>query len=78
MEAGLEDLTEVPDVGEITALSLLDWFAQPQSQHLIRRLREAGVNFQSTRQLQDDRFAWKTFVSPGAVSLHPGRGHGTD
>ena len=28
MEAGLEELTEVPDVGEITALSLLDWFAQ--------------------------------------------------
>ncbi len=50
MEAGLEELTEVPDVGEITALSLLDWFAQPQSQHLIRRLKEAGVNFQSTRQ----------------------------
>ena len=46
MEAGLEELTEVPDVGEITALSLLDWFAQPQSQHLIRRLKEAGVNFQ--------------------------------
>ena len=69
MEAGLEDLTEVPDVGEITALSLLDWFAQPQSQHLIRRLREAGVNFQSTRQLQDDRFAGKTFVLTGALSL---------
>ena len=56
-------------MGEITALSLLDWFAQPQSQHLIRRLREAGVNFQSTRQLQDDRFAGKTFVLTGALSL---------
>ena len=69
MEAGLEELTEVPDVGEITALSLLDWFAQPQSQHLIRRLKEAGVNFQSTRQQQDDRFAGKTFVLTGALSL---------
>ena len=69
MSASLEELTEVPDVGAITALNLLDWFAQPQSQHLIRRLREAGVNFQSTRQLRDERFTGKTFVLTGALSL---------
>lgn len=69
MNASLDDLTDLPDIGEITARSILDWFAQPQSQHLISRLREAGVNFRSTRQKLDDRFAGKTFVLTGALSL---------
>lgn len=68
MEASLEDLVNVPDIGEITAQSIHDWFAQPQSQHLIRRLKEAGVNFESTRQVTDTRFAGKTIVLTGALS----------
>ena len=48
MAATEEDLTAVPDIGGITAKSLLDWFSNDQSQHLIRTLREAGVSFDST------------------------------
>lgn len=66
--AGLEELTAVPDVGEITAGFLSNWFAQPQSRHLIERLRQAGVNFQSLREVTDNRFAGKTFVLTGALS----------
>ncbi len=69
MNADLESLTQVPDVGAITAQNILDWFAQPQSKHLIEKLRNAGVNFQSTIQKLDDRFAGKTFVLTGALSL---------
>lgn len=68
MGATLEELTAQPDIGEITAQNILDWFGQPQSQELIRRLREAGVNFSSTRQITDDRFAGKTFVLTGALT----------
>ena len=68
IEASLEELTEVPDVGEVTARYIADWFAQPQSQHLIRRLREAGVNFECKRAVADTRFAGKTFVLTGALS----------
>lgn len=69
MAADLESLTQVPDVGAVTAQNILDWFAQPQSKHLIEKLRSAGVNFLSTIQKQDDRFAGKTFVLTGALSL---------
>lgn len=69
MAATLESLVAIPDVGEITAQNILDWFSQSQSQHLIRRLRDAGVNFQSNRRVLDDRFAGKTFVLTGALSL---------
>ena len=68
MNATVEELTEVPDIGEVTAQSIFDWFRQPQSEHLIRRLREAGVNFASKRVVTDTRFAGKTFVLTGALS----------
>ena len=67
MAADAESLTQVPDVGAVTAQSIADWFAQPQSKHMIQRLREAGVNFESLRQITDTRFAGKTFVLTGAL-----------
>ena len=68
MDATVEELTGVSDVGEITARNIADWFAQPQSRHMIERLREAGVNFESKRVVSDSRFAGMTFVLTGALS----------
>lgn len=68
MEATLEELTQVPDIGEVTAESICEWFAQPQSRHMVRRLKEAGVNFESKRVVTDTRFAGKTIVLTGALS----------
>ena len=63
-----EELTQIPDVGSITAANIYNWFHQEQSKHLIQRLREAGVNFESRRLVTDARFAGKTFVLTGALS----------
>ncbi len=68
MAASVEELTEIPDVGEITAASIHDWFGQEQSKHLVERLRQAGVNFESRRIVTDARFAGKTFVLTGTLS----------
>ena len=68
MAATVEELTEVPDVGRVTAENIAAWFAQAQSQHMIDRLRDAGVNFESLRTVTDTRFAGKTFVLTGALS----------
>ena len=68
MNAGVEELTQVPDVGEITAENIVDWFSQPQSRHMVERLRQAGVNFESKRVISDARFAGMTFVLTGALS----------
>ena len=65
--ATLEELTAVDDIGEITAQSILDWMASPQSQHLIQRLKEAGVNMTAAEQGSDQRFAGMTFVLTGAL-----------
>lgn len=66
--ASQEELTQIPDIGAITADSIYSWFRQEQSIHMIRRLREQGVNFASQRQLTDSRFAGKTFVLTGTLT----------
>ena len=68
MSASLEDLTNVPDIGAVTADNIFQWARQEQSIHVIEKLRAAGVNFESTRILTDSRFAGMTFVLTGALS----------
>ena len=68
MNATLEELTGVEDVGEITARNILDWFAQPSAREMVERLRSAGVNFESQRTVSDARFAGMTFVLTGALT----------
>ena len=68
MNASLEELTGVDDVGGITAQNILDWFAQPSAREMIERLRAAGVNFESQRTVTDARFAGMTFVLTGALT----------
>lgn len=68
MAATEEELTQVQDVGAITASNICDWFRQEQSQHMILQLQQAGVNFESKRQVTDTRFAGMSFVLTGALS----------
>lgn len=66
--ASLEELTAVPDVGEITAQSIQAWFDQPQARHLIETLRAAGVNMTSTANPVGEKFAGLTFVLTGELT----------
>lgn len=68
MNATEEELTQIPDVGAVTAQSIVSWFAQPQSKHLIQKLRSAGVNFESKQTMTDDRFKGKIFVLTGTLT----------
>ena len=70
MAAKPEELTAIPDIGAITAGFITEWFSLPQSMHLIGRLREAGVDFTSHEEKQDDRFAGQTFVLTGTLSRY--------
>ena len=68
MAAGEEELTAIPDIGEITAGFIINWFSYPQSRDLIEKLRRAGVSFISKEEKKDDRFAGLVFVLTGALS----------
>ena len=65
--ATVEDLTQVDDIGAITAQSLWDWLHSPQAEHLIQGLKEAGVNMTSAVQAAGDKLAGKTFVLTGTL-----------
>lgn len=67
MVAGEEALTETPDIGGITARCLTEWFQNPQSRHLIEKLREAGVNFACRQPEGSDQLAGMTFVLTGTL-----------
>lgn len=68
MLAGADSLTQIPDIGNITAGFITEWFSLEQSKHLISKLREAGLDFTSHEQKKDDRFAGLTFVLTGTLS----------
>ena len=68
MAATEEELTEINDVGAITARCIVDYLASPQSRDLIDRLRAAGVNMASTAQLVDERFTGMTVVLTGTLT----------
>ncbi len=68
MQAEKEELTQISDVGEITAEFIYDWFRQEQSVLMIEKLRKAGVNFACKTVVTDTRFAGMTFVLTGALT----------
>lgn len=67
-QASEEELTAIDDIGGITARYLTEWFASPQSQHLIAALKEAGVNMESQATPVGDKLAGITFVLTGELS----------
>ncbi len=70
MAAGAAELTQIPDIGDVTAGFITEWFSLPQSKHQIERLREAGVSFRSKEEKKDTRFAGLTFVLTGMLSRY--------
>lgn len=68
MNADIQQLTDVEDVGPVTAEYIAGWFRQDSARELVEKLRNAGVNFQSNRVVTDARFAGMTFVLTGALT----------
>ncbi len=65
--ASVEELTGIDDVGGITAAYIREWVDNPQSRHLIQRLKEAGVSMEAVRQSAGEQFEGMTFVLTGAL-----------
>lgn len=66
--ADVDLLANVPDIGPVTAQSIVDWFSDPQSRHLIETLKAAGVNMVSHAEPVGDKLAGLTFVLTGELS----------
>ena len=70
--ATVEEITPIEGIGPVIAMSVVEFFAQPQAKQLIEELRTAGVSLQSTEidypQAQVEQiFVNKTFVLTGTL-----------
>ena len=71
MQASLEELSEIKDIGEIMAKSIEEFFRQEQTQDLIQKLKVAGVNMNYLEEAgEDERFEGKTFVLTGSLEKY--------
>jgi DNA ligase (NAD+) len=68
-EASAEELAQVEDVGPKVAESIVFFFRQPENAALIRRLKEAGLKFESRAEKRGAQpLAGKTFVLTGTLA----------
>lgn len=71
MQADYATLIEVSDVGSVMAQSILDYFADPNNQEMITRLKKANVrldtDFEETKW--HEKISDKTFVLTGTLSM---------
>ena len=70
LHAGVDQLQQAEDVGEVIAQSIVQWAGDPRNQRLVERLRAAGINFRSSLYrpgTAGGRLAGKTFVLTGTL-----------
>ena len=69
MDASAQELTALPDFGEIVAGGIAEFFAKEENRRMIEELGELGVNLRSraAASKKDSRFAGKTFVLTGTL-----------
>jgi DNA ligase (NAD+) len=62
-----EDFVAIPDIGDITAKELLEFFSDNETKILITRLKELGVDTNAKSEERSDKFAGLTFVLTGTL-----------
>lgn len=69
--ANFEQLSQINDIGEVMANSIIEFFMQEQTKDLIEKLKNAGVNMNCLEEESDDkRFEGKTFVLTGSLEKY--------
>ncbi len=67
MDASVESLTDISDIGEKTAQNIYDYFRKPENRALLEKLKELGINQYSYAKAEkaDGGLADKKFVVTG-------------
>ena len=67
MNADTERLKSIDGIGDISAVSLHEFFSLNSSRELIEELKKAGLNMKSQKELKGKAFEGKTFVLTGTL-----------
>jgi DNA ligase (NAD+) len=71
VEGSVEELQRIPDVGEVVALSIHNFFREPGNLETIEKLRKAGLQFKAEPKTFDDsasKIKGTTWVITGTLS----------
>ena len=68
MQASLEQLEEVNEVGPRIAASIREFLDEPKNRELVEELRKAGLQFQGKKRERGTSLAGKTFVLTGTLA----------
>ena len=70
MNTSIEGLTNIQDIGEIIAQSIVDYFDKEENQKLIQELKDLGLNMVYTGEKIEEKeeFVDKTFVITGTLT----------
>lgn len=70
MNAPVDELVQIPDIGEVIAKSVFEYFHNDDNLEEINRLIKIGVNTQylGSESMEKDEFVGKTFVLTGSLS----------
>lgn len=73
MAAGTDELLKTPDIGDITAASIHEFFAATHNREVIERLLAAGIHWDAVSQTRDARQPLKgqTWVITGTLAHMP-------
>ncbi len=73
LELTKEELLEIDEVGEIIAISIADYFENEQNKHIIKKLKQAGLQFELSDEQQQggtEKLKELTFVISGVFEKH--------
>ncbi|MBQ7890100.1 MAG: NAD-dependent DNA ligase LigA [Erysipelotrichaceae bacterium] len=71
MNASMDELQEIRDIGPITAQGILDFFHEEGNRQMIERLKEAGVNMEVLRaKVEESFFTGKKVVLTGSLAIY--------
>ncbi len=68
MEASVEELQQVNEVGPRIAESIRAFFDEPKNVQLVKRLEDAGLQFKGKKKQRGTQLAGKTFVLTGTLA----------
>ena len=67
MDAEIEALTAIHEIGGIMAESIVDFFKDTSNRNVIQACLDAGIQFEAVEQIQESEFTGKTFVFTGSL-----------
>jgi len=68
--ASLEELTAVPDIGEVVASSIISFFANPQNLEMINELASHGLKMEFESRISSHALDGKTFLITGTLPAY--------